>query len=241
MNIKAILRCTAAVTMLLPALAHATTINGTLAIGSLNIVIISAPGGVGNLQFTANGNGDMFTVNASTGTFLAPSQVPDAGKITAAINQGTEPVNTTFGPVTGWLTIDSTTLSFDLNEVLGGGFSSANCASGGANATCTPAGSPFNLVNNSTDTGSTASFQVNGIFNDGTVGDSVAYTGLFQTTFSNMTYEQLLSQISGGTPVDTSWSATFSAVSTPEPTTFVLFLAGTGLIGLGSLRRKKVS
>lgn len=234
---KTVGRCLLGAALLLPTLANASTITGTLAIGSLNVVLISAPGGNGTIQFTPVG-GDDFVVNASTGTFLAA--VGLNGKVTSSITQSGNPINTTV-VVDNWLTIDSpSTLSFQLQQVVGGIDGSAGCAAGGVGAVCTPPGSPFNLQNISGGS-STAAFQVIGAFtNDGGV-TYTPYSGTFQTTFNGMTYEALLNQIAGiggpATPVQTSWSATFTP-DTPEPGTIGLMITGLGLLASSRFRRK---
>lgn len=252
---KAIFRHATLVALLLPTLAHASLITGTLAIGSINGVIISAPGGVGNVQFIANGSGDAFTVNtsSSSGTFV-PSTVPasDPGKLPDQINQTNNPVNTFFtigaGYQPGFMTLDGTPLTFTLQEILGGSYSALQCASTPALAgqVCTPPNTPYSLTNTGTfgqsPTGSTASFSILGTFGDGIPADSAVYSGLFQTTFSGQSYQQVLTQIGTVGSITTSFSATFTPVAPiPETGPLGLVLSGLGLMGLSMLRRKKVS
>jgi len=103
-----------------------------------------------------------------------------------------------------------------------------------------PAESPFNLENTSA-TSSTASFDVFGTEIDTLTGNTVPITGTFTTPFSNMSFQDLLAVVDGAPPptggtITTSFSAQFSTVPAPEPSTLVELLMGIGLVCL--YRRK---
>jgi hypothetical protein len=105
-----------------------------------------------------------------------------------------------------------------------------------------PDESPFNLQNTSA-TSSTAAFDVLGTEVDSTTGNTIPITGIFTTQFSNLSFQDLLATVDGAPPptggtITTSFSAQFSTVPAPEPSTLVELLMGIGLV---CLYRKKLA
>jgi hypothetical protein len=145
-----------------------------------------------------------------------------------------------FTPLTGFITFTAgPTIRLDLTEIDPGNLSTAACGMPpAAGQVCTPAAfpggvpNPFDLVNSSATTSSaTITFRGNAV--NTATGETDTFVGVFTTQFT-VPYQTLLTTISGGGTVSTSYSATItvtpSSSTVPEPASFVLF--GLGLIGL---------
>jgi hypothetical protein len=100
------------------------------------------------------------------------------------------------------------------------------------NARVTPP-SPFILFN--TPVGANAAFDVGGYVLNTNDGSETFFTGVFSATFSGMTVAELLASL----PVETTFSATFSLTTIPEPVS--MLLVGIGLLGLGIIGRKRLA
>lgn len=125
---------------------------------------------------------------------------------------------------------------FDLTFIEPGVFGTAQLASPPApGQTATPPGSPFNLVNTTSDS-SVASFTVRGVARDLSDGSSLPFIGVFTSQFSSQSYQELLAVIAAGGTVDKSYSATFTVI--PEPGALSIMVIG--LIGLAGVRRRSV-
>jgi len=170
-----------------------------------------------------------------------------------SLSQANQPVGSTSGPglpLPSWMVftpeavpVGGPQISLTLTEVLAGTFpNSPNCDPFGvvaAGQTCTPAGSAFNLQNQTT-TSSSATFTILGNAVDGVPADTAPFQIIFTGQFT-VPYQVLLQALltNGGTGnYSGSYSVSFSTISgVPEPGT--LSLIGAGLIGLGFIRRKR--
>ena len=223
--------------------AMATQMMGAPITGVLNIfgdVRVSAPGGVGNIDFllpVGPPDGDFFvsTPLSQEGDFVALAGT--AGKI-MDLNQGAQPVGSPI-LVEEFLTFNSNSdIVFDLTFINPGSFGAGGCfVPAAAGQTCTPPGSPFNLTNQ-TATQAVASFSVLGNVRRVSTGEISPFVMTFSTQFTDQNYQQLLNTISSpGGFVQASFSA--EAVVVPEPGTVTLFAAGGLLTALGYIRRKR--
>jgi hypothetical protein len=125
-----------------------------------------------------------------------------------------------------------------LTQILPGTGTAANCTNGSGNP-CTPAGSPFTLTQSSTGVTVNLAFLGNSYTGSAASGTSPTVS-LFTTQIimpCNTTASCLALLGAGGT-IDASYSATFTASTVPEPS--ALLLMGAGLIGIGSLARRKL-
>jgi hypothetical protein len=197
---------------------------------------------------TISGN---VTVSATTISFLPPT-FTDAGSVATGAFSGLTsgvynvPVLTGTLPVVDFMTFTTgvaTPINFDLQGFLPPFGTLAGCSSNAVGSACTPAGSPFTLVQ-------TAPAQVlvelaiNGIAYTGTSASGSSPTQAIYTTQltvppdSCATITSCITLLAGGGSVTANYSANFSA-GVPEPST--LLLMGAGLIGAGSFARRKLS
>ena len=150
-----------------------------------------------------------FTNVSSTGIF---SGLNGTAITTADLTSGA-PANPTF------ITFDAApAFSIASLTVSPGVFSAANCGAAPApGQTCTPPGSPLNLVNNSYINGSpsgvTASFTVQGTFLSPT-GAPTPITGVYTLQFADTNYQTLLATLAAGGTVNTTYSAEFLSSAT---------------------------
>jgi hypothetical protein len=211
--------------------------------GTLNIigdVEVSAPGGVGNIDFlppVGGGFGEFLvsTALSQTNEFvplaLTPGDIQD-------LNQAVFPVGVNF-LLANFLTFDADAdIVFDLRYINPGSFGAAACgAPAAAGQTCTPPGSPFNL-SNQTSTESIASFSVLGDMRRVSTGEITQYRMVFSTQFSDQNYQNLLTTINTpGGAVRASFSA--EATPIPEPGTLSLLAASGFLTGVVAFMRRR--
>jgi hypothetical protein len=129
-------------------------------------------------------------------------------------------------------------ITFDLTQILPGTGTAANCTNGSGNP-CTPAGSPFTLTQSST--GVTVNLAFLGNAYTGTAASGTTPVSSLFTTQIVMpcnTDASCLALLGAGGTIDASYSASFVASAIPEPSS--LFLIGAGLVGMGSLARRKL-
>jgi PEP-CTERM motif len=129
---------------------------------------------------------------------------------------------------------------------------SINPALAAVNQTCTPTasttppaptGSPFTFTNNSNGVGnccsSTATWEISGMTSDG----SATFTGIFNATFNNQSYQQVLANfVSTGSATDAysgDFTVTLNTTPTPEPSTFAFMGTGVLLLWIGSRKWKR--
>jgi hypothetical protein len=188
-------------------------------------------------QFSVSGVSNLFSTAASATDLI--KDLP-AG-----------PTVVDFEQVMGSGALGGQTIFFDLTSLPINSGTTGNCASNAANNTCSPAGSPFTIAENSLGNGITISFSVDmKAYTGASASGSTSYTGLFSTQqavtlvgagscsglAANIT-NFLICEAAAGT-VSGTWSATEAPVAVtavPEPLSFALL--GSGLAALGLLRR----
>ncbi len=204
--------------------------------------LMALPGSASTIQLGINGNAQVGS------NYIDFGQYPNGAPYTPAPGYGTFEVSlvnsgvfssagvTTgeFGTIQslneppGAVTLPSAFMTFD---------------TGGSNlqlwANNIPAGSvgPFTLTD--TPDGAVASFNVDGyIWDTNTMTKVDTFTGTFSATFDGQTVASLFTNL----PIDTPFSATFTATTipvttTPEPASMLLM--GAGLLGVGLVSRRK--
>jgi hypothetical protein len=205
-------------------------------------------GGVGQFQTIPGFN---------TGVFSGLNSVPTfTGNAITDRDNTAEPVTMT--PtlnIPNYLTIASLpNLSFTLNQVKPGGFSSAQCAVAPANQqNCTlpvTAGfmSPYNLTNSQDPTtgglNSTAAFTVNGTATNTATGEVGQFEITFTALFKNQPYQSVIAAVlQPGGSVNTPYAARLTIASTavPEPSSVLFALSGFSLLGLSAVIRRRRS
>jgi hypothetical protein len=147
-------------------------------------------------------------------------------------------------------------ISFDLQQVSQGDFTSTNCGAFPpvAGQTCSLPGSPFDLTNDGTPggtvTGVTISIAVSGTAINTSTGETSAFTGIINNSGQLIdlntggqlnTLQQVVSAVEAGDNINSAYVGAFSAVSTgvPEPSTIVLGSLGALFLAVGSIRRRK--
>lgn len=211
--------------------ASATTISGLVNVaGSVSVSAtqilfnpLLSPQGAATGSFTGFTGGTIQSLTATSPTSLTGAQnIPAFATFNVA---GVSPV------------------FFDLTNIFPGIGSNAACSTAYANAnpgsTCTLTNSPFNLQQ--TATGVTATLALSGKGYTGTPTQFSPTVGLFtaQFVFSGANLDSVLSQLAGGGTIsNVSYSATFSATPTPEPTGASMLIAGLGLLASSQLMRK---
>lgn len=243
--------------VLIPASLSATPITGSFDIGGSSATVtalslsFSCNSAITNAPCPAPANYGNFAVTGGTGSF-AP-YVTEGGYI-HAINNTSEPLNTSFS-LPNFIMFSSSAgnpvlppdIALDLSFIFLGVDGQAQCAAAPApGQTCTPAIpalvssanpsglSAFNLQN--TQTGSSASFSVEGTARRISTGETSNFTGVFTAQF-NVPYQTVLQELARGS-ITNSYSATFQATVVPEPQTTALVLGGLlVLLGRAGMRR----
>src|SRR5436305_6770516 len=130
-------------------------------------------------------------------------------------------------------------ITFDLTYIAPGVGTAAACSSGALGSVCTPNGSPFTLVQLTSDT-VVASLQLNGNAYTGSSASGSSFTrGVFSTqTVIGGSIPLILGQLNnGGTLTGITYSASFASSPVPEPASMLLM--GLGLTGAGLIARRK--
>ncbi|MGA3239409.1 MAG: hypothetical protein ABSG03_24300 [Bryobacteraceae bacterium] len=225
----------------MPFAAQASFITGVLNITGTANISLGAVSFVGN-DFLINSpassqQGGFMALEDTTGTIDNISNPPEV----------TTPPGS-FPAVTDFMTFTAApNITFTFTVLLAGIDGVAGCTDAvpAANQLCTPDlpdQSPFNLQNTSTST-STASFTIDGVEVDSTnPGVTAAVVGTFTTPFTNMNFQQLLSDVEAGDTITTPFSAQFAVTApttTPEPSSLFELMMGIGLVGVSLVYRKK--
>lgn len=195
----------------------------------------SCPSPLATVQMGVSGTSNLFEISAST-----TDQIKNVGV-------GAPPTLAQFETVEGAGALAGETIDFDLTSLItNGGSTAGNCTSNANFNACTPAFSPFTLLE--TPTGVSISFSVLLNAYTGTSASGVTpYQGLFTTQVSGTIAGSgpcagmvaditniLICGADGGT-INSTWSATESPMMStttpaPEPESGMLLLAG--LLGL---------
>jgi hypothetical protein len=230
-----------------PAMLRAAALDGNLSLSSHGTETIAVNGldidfdfsGTASNDFppvvssgTVDGTGDsgLFDITeASTGSFAGISGTTATVHDLSATMQ---PTGSTTGPglpLTSFITFSAQPgWNITLTDLLAG---TDNNTCNGTVATCTPAGSPFNLQN---EAGGQVlvGFAFLGTATDGS-GNLSNVAGTFSTTFSDTTYQAILADLSAGESIVSSASATVGVTpitATPEPASIYMLLLGSALL-----------
>src|SRR3954453_13884859 len=212
--------------------------------GSAQAAAVSGQANIaGNVTVTAN------SINFAP-TFVNTPGAMETGSF-ADLTGGTI-MSLTGGPVTGGTNVAgfinfnqgvASPVTFDLTYIAPGVGTLAACSSSALGAECTPAGSPFTLIQLTSDT-VVATLQMNGSAYTGSSASGSSPTrGVFSTrSVVAGTIPQLIGQLqNGGSISGVTYSASFEASPVPEPGSMLLMglgLAGAGLIARGKVSRK---
>jgi hypothetical protein len=206
------------------------------------------------------------TVNITGGVTVTPTMInfaPTFVGVPNTVAQPTEQTGSFLGvtggtiqtltgpPLTGAVSvIDFITFTggaapvmFDLTTVQPGVGTLAACSSSALGSLCTPAGSPFTLLQAATNA-VTVSLTLDGNSYTGTSASGTSATvGSFTTQFTVLgTIPAVLAALVSPGGVSTSYSANFVATNpapVPEPSTSAYLLFGSGLIGLSFVGRRR--
>jgi hypothetical protein len=220
-----------------PMAARASLITGVLNVtGTVNISLgdIAFENGEFNINSPASAQqGGFMALAGTTGTIDDITNPPDATGTVLS-----EPDFITFAAAPN-ITI---TLTFLFPGIDG----AAGCADPvpASGQLCTPnvpSQSPYNLQNTSNTT-STASFNIVGTEVDSITHQTIGITGTFSQPFTALTFQELDADVEGGQTVTTPFSAQFETVAaTPEPSGLLELMLGIGLVGISVAYRRKLN
>jgi len=216
----------------LPAFLLTTMAYATPVTGEANIA--------GNVSVTATNINFSPTFTTTAGAMETGSFAGVTGGTIQALTGGPTPSL----PIPGFVVFTGgaafTPITFDLTYIAPGVGTLAGCSSSTPGSLCTPANSPFTLIQLTSNT-VIASLQFNGLSYTGSSATGSSPTvSIFSTqTALNGTIPQVLAQLSmpGGVQGIT-YSASFTATTVPEPGS--LLVMGIGLVGVGLIARRKL-
>jgi len=226
----------------LPSQAAAAPISGTLSISDFsNGVEITSTDIIwlGLFQVGVPVSGDFSGLVGTTGTELN-------------LNSTLQPVGSTFPNVApnttlpgegvvlaGFLTLTAApNISFDLNYIAPGSFSSVDCSlAAAAGQTCTLPGTPFNFVNQ-TATTSSVTFALSGFVRNVSTGELSTFTGVYTTQFTE-SFQDVIAQLESTGFIINTYSGTFTATVTPIPEPATLLTFGAGSVFLAARKRRR--
>jgi hypothetical protein len=128
-------------------------------------------------------------------------------------------------------------IELDLTEILPGVGTTSDCANLSGAGTCTPAGTPFNIIGTGLNTSEIA-FDLVGLATNMATGESNPFDSMF-TAEIDIPFADLISTLSAGGSLSSTYLASITATSTsgvPEPAT--LALMGLGFAGMAYMRRR---
>jgi hypothetical protein len=233
---KSLLTLSIAAMFTIPFAARASLITGVLNFtGEANISsTMATPGSIvftGNTFTVVPSVGGFAVFNGTDGTILPITNPPDA--VDTPLDQ----------PFISFAVAPNITIT--LTNLDAGIDGSADCSIAVASAgqVCTPDTpdlSPYNLQNTS-DTTSSASFNLSGVETDSLTHTSIGVTGSFSDPSVTMSYQDILELIAMGGTFTTPFSAQITTLSpTPEPSTLTELMMGFALVGIGLVYRKKL-
>lgn len=212
-----------------------------LAVGSFSIARADA---VGSGQLTVAGGFTITTTSMSfTGNSATVATTGNTGPFAGLSGTSVSIENITMSSpsVSPWVTTTNG-ITFNLTSLdLGSGTAGA-CLSNSLGNVCSPAGSPFTIVETGMDQ-STLSFVAEGNAYTGLLsGGSSPFTARFTSQF-NESITTLLGEIASSSGQPGNYSATFNvtapATATPEPGTLISSMTGLLLVGWRVAERKR--
>jgi len=220
-----------------------------LIVGILALVFTSAPAVAspfGPLNI-ANCSGGSVTVSATAITWAVGGCMQTGGGTSVVYNDTATTTATLGAGINGvilnlpggaanFMTFSGISgLHFDLAG-LGPGVANTTCAGLAIGSSCSPfSGSSFILTN--TGGGTSVTLSAFGNASDG-FGSPVSWNGAFTKQIPNVTAASIQSTIAGGGSITNTYSGSFTATITPEPSSLTLMIIGLGLAGLGLVRSR---
>jgi hypothetical protein len=201
-----------------------------LAIGSTSISLSA-----NSISFFSSGGASQFDVGStSTGAFSGLGGTTGTLQSISIPSQVGTPIS-----VPNFLTLSSLPQAqFTLTFVNAGILGSAGCSAAlpAAGQTCTPPGSPLNLIN--TVTGAVASFSASGRVLNTSTGTQSTFSATFSTEFTGQSFQSLLAQLATGAVFQAPDSATVSVATGSFAGTLNVgqpsqSLSGTGPFSIG--------